>query len=83
MEATSSGAPAGGIDDNQPAKSTDTAYVFGPALRTDDVGKDGGGRQLDAIGAANPNPAALLVAGSIAMLLAGLVLLFVTLRRNR
>lgn len=82
---TASGAPAENEAGLNPAgpKATDLSIAAGP------IGSAGAGAtRLDtprdsAVPPAAPNPAAWLLAGSAALLLGGLVLLFVTFRRAR
>lgn len=81
-EATS--APAGvrpGAEETGP-KSSDLSVAAGPASTAYAVETDSA-TPRDATAAPGANPAAWLLGGSVVLLLAGLVLLFITFRRSR
>ena len=75
-------APAGVRPGDAPKASSDLSVAAGPASTAYAVETDSA-TPRDVTAAPAPNPAAWLLGGSVVVLLAGLVLLFITFRRGR
>lgn len=73
----------GGTSEADPGKSTDGTVAFGPLQTATEGETDGEGPHETVLAARGMSPATLLFGGSVALLIAGIALLVLSLRRRR
>jgi hypothetical protein len=73
----------GGTSEGDPGKSIDGTAAFGPLQTASEGETDGEGPRETVLAAKGMSPATLLFGGSLALLIAGIALLVLSLRRRR